>query len=133
MMTKESDEGKALVKLSQFHKISINGNYKPIFDYLIHIPNGGTRHPLEAKNLMLQGVKPGVSDYLLTIPKGEYHGAWIELKRKDKKVSPTANQLIWIHRMREVGYFADVAYGCDEAWRFIMNYLKNPVDSNAKE
>lgn len=120
-LTKESDEGRVLVKRASYHPV--------MRDYLLHIPNGGSRHLLEARNLQLQGVRPGVSDYLLAYPANGYHGCWIELKRKDKKVSPTAAQLIWIHRMKSVGYYADVAYGADQAWEFFMHYLN---DSNQK-
>jgi hypothetical protein len=126
--SKESQEAKVLVKLAQYHKISFNGKNVSLSDFLIHIPNGGMRNPLEARNLQLQGVKAGVSDYLLAIPSAHYHGAWIELKRAEKRATVTAEQITWIYRMRDAGYFADVAYGADEAFKLIINYLQNPVE-----
>lgn len=125
---KESQEAKVLVKLAQLHKIEIDGKTRTLSDFLIHIPNGGTRNPIEARSLQLQGVKAGVSDYLLALPSHHYHGAWIELKRNEKRATVTAEQITWIYRMREVGYFADVAYGADEAFRMLTNYLQYPLD-----
>ena len=65
---------------------------QPILDeYLIHIPNGGYRHPLEALKLKKMGVKAGVSDLFLAYPNPNYHGLWIELKvkRQDKPRTKT--------------------------------------------
>jgi hypothetical protein len=62
---------------------------QPILDeYLIHIPNGGYRHPLEALKLKKMGVKAGVSDLFLAYPNPNYHGLWIELKSEKGKISP---------------------------------------------
>lgn len=119
----EVEEAKVLVRRAQYHPVTR--------DYLLHIPNGGTRHPIEAKNLRLQGVRAGVSDYLLAYPANGYHGAWIELKRTSKTNPPTVEQLMWIASMRKVGYFAEVAYGADQAWEFFMHYLK-PVNKESE-
>jgi hypothetical protein len=35
--------------------------------------------------------------------------------------------------MRKNGFFAEVAYGADQAWEFFMNYLNNTVDEKAQE
>ena len=49
---------------------------------LLHaIPNGGKRLKSEAARLQAMGVKPGVPDLCLPVPRGKYHGLYIELKR----------------------------------------------------
>ena len=44
------------------------------------VPNGGSRNILEATNLKRQGVKPGVADVILLIPKNGFASLCIEFK-----------------------------------------------------
>jgi hypothetical protein len=48
---------------------------------LFAIPNGGARHKAIAGKLRAEGVRAGVPDICLPVPRGEYHGLFIELKR----------------------------------------------------
>lgn len=48
----------------------------PELALLHHIPNGGTRDAVEAKHLKQQGVKSGVPDLCLPVPRGQYHGLY---------------------------------------------------------
>ena len=52
----------------------------PELEYLHHVPNGGKRDKATAIALKRQGVKAGVPDVVLPVPRGEYHGLYIELK-----------------------------------------------------
>lgn len=54
---------------------------------LFAVPNGGSRNKLEAINLKRQGVKPGVSDVILLIPKGGFASLCLEFKTKTGKQS----------------------------------------------
>lgn len=113
---KESDEAAALMQWAAYHSIAS--------EYLIAIPNGGTRNVREAKNLKRQGVKPGVSDYFLAYPYGAFHGLWIELKRpKPYRCVVSPQQLDWISKMQNRGYGAEICYGANEAIAVIKNYL----------
>ena len=49
-------------------------NRYPELKMIYHIPNGGSRNRLEAANLKRQGVKAGVPDLCLPVPKDGYHG-----------------------------------------------------------
>lgn len=89
---------------------------------LFHIPNGGSRHVAEAISLKKQGVKKGVSDLFLPIPKNGFHGLWIEIKAKKGRVSP--EQQAWIDDMLALGYAAIVAYGADAAITGIKSYME---------
>ena len=51
------------------------------------VPNGGSRHIREAANLKRQGVKPGVSDVIVLIPKKGFASLCIEFKTKVGKQS----------------------------------------------
>ena len=95
--------------------------YKPELRWLHDVPNGGSRHPREAANLKRQGVKAGVSDICLPLPKGDYHGLYIEMKVGRNKPTPQQNEFIQFARQN--GYSAHVCYGHQEAIQVISQYL----------
>lgn len=95
---------------------------QPWRDRLIHIPNGGGRSSREGASLKAQGVKAGVSDYLLAQPNRWYAGLWIELKASDGKL--TDEQLAWLVDMAGQGYAACAAYGADAARTAIDRYVR---------
>lgn len=65
------------------------------------IPNGGSRHLLEAKRLKMEGVLPGVPDILCPEPTSSFHGLFIEFKSQTGKVRPTQSVLITALRNRD--------------------------------
>lgn len=100
-----------------------------VSDYLIAIPNGGLRNKRVAGQLKAQGVKAGVSDIFLPVPKSSMHGLWIELKRP-KSPQATAGtvsqeQIDWLDRMGGQGYAAVVCYGWTAAMDTIIAYLES--------
>ena len=107
------------VLINTFTQIAVT---KKISDYLIAIPNGGSRHKTEAFNLKRQGVRPGASDLFFAVPRGKFHGLWIELKRK-KGGELSFAQSSFILSMQLAGYKAVVAHGFDEARSEISSYL----------
>lgn len=95
---------------------------QPILDeYLIHIPNGGYRHPLEALKLKKMGVKAGVSDLFIAYPNPNYHGLWIELKSEVGHLS--FEQKKWLKLMADVGYATAVSYTIDETYDILQSYF----------
>jgi hypothetical protein len=109
----ERQEQVTLIARAQYHPI--------LRDYLFAIPNGGSRHPIEARNLKREGVKAGVSDLFLAYPSGMYNGFFLEMKRKGGRLS--ANQKEWLQLVTNAGYAAGVAYSAAEAWKLLTNYL----------
>ena len=96
-------------------------NRYPELKMIYHIPNGGSRNQLEAANLKRQGVKAGVPDLCLPVPKEGYHGLYIEMKYGKNK--PTDNQEEWLESLRQNGYKTAVCYGADEARETIKQYI----------
>lgn len=94
----------------------------PDLELLLAIPNGGSRHPIEARNLKLQGVKAGVPDIFLPVARSCYHGLWIELKVGKNKTTSTQDK--WIKDLRNQNYRVKVCYGAEEAISVIIEYLK---------
>ncbi len=113
----EADQQRKLFQWTTF----IRTEY-PEVDLMFHIPNGGSRNKLEAANLKRQGVKAGVPDLFLPVSRGGYHGLFIELKYGKNK--PTEKQTEWLKSLNEQGYVVAVCYGCNEASKKILKYLK---------
>lgn len=115
---READEQKALFRWKEYAKATI-----PELGMMFHVPNGGYRNPREARNLSEEGVVPGVPDILLPVPRGGYHGLFIELKRvKGGRVSE--EQRAWLDRLNGLGYLARVCRGWLDARNVILKYLK---------
>lgn len=96
----------------------------PELRLLYAIPNGGKREIRTAAMLKSEGVKPGVPDICLPIPRGGKHGLYIELKRrKGGTVSPA--QEAWIRALCLQGYECCVCCGWDQARETILRYLQN--------
>ena len=91
----------------------------PELRLLFAIPGQGVAR---LKNLQIEGYQKGIPDMMLAVARGEYHGLFVELKRrKGGKVSP--EQYTWIAALASEGYAATVCYGWDEARETIQRYL----------
>lgn len=88
---------------------------------LFHIPNGGKRDAREAAKFKELGVQAGVSDLLLTIPRGKWNGMFIELKVGNNGLSQHQKVFIAAH---EKDYYTAIVRSLDEFIREIENYLK---------
>lgn len=120
-MTTEHSEQIALFQRARYNNITR--------DYMFAIENGGTRHPIEAVNIQRRGVKRGVPDIFLAYPSFGYHGLFIEMKRPaPQKGKLTADQVIWLARLKDIGYESHVAYGWEDAWSKIQDYLQINID-----
>ena len=114
----EAQEQVALFEWAERSK----GKY-PELAMLYHIPNGGSRNPIEARHLREQGVRAGVPDICLPVPNLRYTALYIELKRRDGGRISSA-QREWIAPLNRVGCRAVVCKGWDEARDEILMYLR---------
>lgn len=96
----------------------------PEIALLHHIPNGGQRNKAVAAKLKAEGVKAGVPDLCLPVPRGKYHGLYIEMKAIGGRTSK--DQDAWIAALTEQGYAAQVCVGFKEAKETIEKYLRLP-------
>ena len=95
----------------------------PELALMFHIPNGGKRGKAEAGRFKCEGVKAGVPDIFLPVPRGGYHGLFIEMKRtKGGKLSEEQKQ--WQRDLKEQGYEAVVCKGWEAAAAEIAYYLE---------
>lgn len=119
MANKNLTEAQEQIKLIQYCEIK-GFPYNLIF----HIPNGGSRNVLEAKNLKKQGVKPGVPDLFLPFPKNQYCGLFIEMKSTMRGAKTSEAQNVWLNDLDNLNYKCVVCHGFDEAKNEIDAYLK---------
>lgn len=116
MKSIESQEQQALIEWS-----NIQAKTYPELELLHHIPNGGKRNIATAARLKREGVKAGVPDLCLPVPRGGWHGLYIEMKAPKGTVSE--NQKWWIEALRKQGYYAVVCYGWEAAKDTITCYM----------
>ena len=93
----------------------------PELAIMFAVPNGGDRHPAVAAKLKAEGVRPGVPDIVLPVPRGGFHGLFIEMKSDKGRASH--DQLKYISTLNRNGYYAMVCRGFDEAVEAIRCYL----------
>lgn len=93
----------------------------PELKLLYHCPNGGSRNRIEAANLKRQGVKAGVPDLHLPVPKGIYAGLFIEMKYGNGRLQETQKK--WLQLVAEHKNFAVTCYGQELALEVIGEYL----------
>jgi VRR-NUC domain. len=110
------------VRLFQWAELAA-GRY-PELREMFAVPNGEHRHKATAGKLRAEGVKAGVEDIVLLVPRGGFHGLLIEMKRVDASPSDVKpDQRAWheIHRSR--GFCVWVCKGFEDARRVVMDYL----------
>ena len=117
-MVHESKHQQAVIKWSQ--QSSIRSKW-PELALLHHIKNE-TREG--AKQIAIDkaiGVKKGVPDLSLPVPRGRYHGLYIEMKNDAGRASQ--EQKWWGERLTEQGYRWEVCHGWRSAVQSLEWYL----------
>ena len=118
-MTTEFEDQKELIQyfrdnwpmLARSIRLSMNG-----------ISLGGGRHAAMIINQMKsQGMVKAEADLFFAIPRGPYHGLFIEMKAAGKHA--TQDQLDYLEYQRFNGYKAAVCY-LDEAKKLLTEYIE---------
>lgn len=115
---REHDEQAAVIAWARI----MVGRY-PDLRWLASIPNGGLRDKATAARMAAEGVNAGIPDLLLAVPRGHYHGLFVELKTPTGRLSDA--QAAWLAHLRAVGYMAVVAVGAQAAIDAITHYLES--------
>ena len=101
--------------------------------YVIHsIPNGThVKSWAGRKKLKSEGLLKGVSDLFIPVPKGKYHGFYLEMKNvKKTQCSVSPDQKQFIQYAQKQGYKADWCAGANEAIILINDYMSLKVESS---
>ena len=94
----EDNEQMILIRWAQFE----SGRH-PELSLLFHVPNGGKRSKV------------------LPVPRGAYHGLFIEMKAPKGRTSDAQNT--WIEKLKSNGYAVKVCYGFESAQQTLLSYL----------
>ena len=101
----------------------------PVLALSFAIPNGAhlagdaRTRAIKMAKLKAEGFRPGVPDWCLPHPSGEYKGLWIEFKFGKNQTS--IDQANFIALLKLYGHCVHVCYSVDDAIRAVEEYL-NP-------
>lgn len=115
----EHDEQKTL-----FEWIDRKIPQHPILKLIFAVPNGGMRHPAVAIKLKKEGVRKGVPDVCVMVPRRHFHGLFIEMKWGKGRASP--EQAEWHELLEAQGYKVDICRSWIDAAVLICEYLGLP-------
>jgi hypothetical protein len=99
----------------------------PELAWLFHPANGGLRSFQTAARMKLLGVRPGVSDLILLVARGEYHGLVVEMKAvsaRGRKGTLQPSQKAFMEFERAAGYCVHICYDRFSAIRALTDYLE---------
>lgn len=108
------------------------GKY-PELKWLHAIPNGGSRHIVEAMKMVGAGLRSGVWDIFLPLPiqrlwDKTYAGLYIEMKREERRGEKDGGlrkeQAEFGDYAEKVGYRCCVCYNWEEARDVLIKYLE---------
>ena len=94
----------------------------PELKLLYHVPNERRCTQQQGRLLKLEGVKSGVPDLALPVPKGQYHGLYIEMKTLTGHTRP--EQEWWLAELNYQGYYCKVCHGWESAVRALEWYMQ---------
>jgi hypothetical protein len=113
-----------------FQWCEVKGRQNSEFLEFFHVANGGHRFAHTGAKMKRQGVKRGVPDVMLLIPKDRYHGLIIEFKAWPNK--PTVHQKKWLKRFSDRGYLTALCYTWEDAAKVAERYLALPKFKSKK-
>ena len=96
---------------------------------LFHVENELNRsdsNPILGAIRKSEGIVAGVSDLILLIPRGKWHGLMIELKRPDGKNRQSRAQKEWQVLVEAQGYRYEVIYNEQDFRALLAEYLALP-------
>lgn len=95
--------------------------WHPALALLMHVPNGGRRSKAEAGRFKAMGVRAGVPDLFLPVPRGGWHGLWIELKSPTGTLRPSQRDMG--EKLLAEGYAVRVCRDASTAIETLTGYV----------
>ena len=96
-------------------------NHPHLSSLLIAVPNGGRRDAVTGAKLKAEGVVAGVSDLLLLVARGGFHGLCIEMKTPKGRQQDTQRE--WQKAVEAQGFRYALCRSVDEFISETDNYL----------
>ena len=126
----KSSEGEEQQKLFRWASIASNLLHYEGLELMFHVPNEGKRTRYSGGKMKAEGLKKGVADVCLPVPRGSYHGLFFEMKYDKNKL--TEEQERFLKGVKAQGYATWVCYSAEEAIKLITNYYKLPKNKKEK-
>lgn len=105
-----------------FDWVSWQEKINPTYSLIYHIENERKCSQFAGKIRKQKGVRKGVPDVCVAVPRGEFHGMYVELKIKPNKLSPDQRAMMTL--LHGQGYCVRVAWSGDELINLVKEYLK---------
>lgn len=99
--------------------------YVPEYAMIYHIPNEGKRK--NGAKLKRIGLRKGIPDLCLPVPKIGFHGLYIELKKMHLKASKEQKE--WLFKLEQQGYAVSICFGANEAINLITAYMNSDYET----
>ena len=93
----------------------------PELALLFHIKNETTEGPARVAIDRAMGVKKGVPDLCLPVPRAGFHGLFIEMKNERGRANDA--QKWWLESLEKQGYMCAVCNGWEQAVKKLEDYL----------
>ncbi len=97
---------------------TIETQFPKAYPHIFAVPNGGHRAAKTASYMRYEGQKKGTPDIVLPLPRGCYHGMFLEVKTDKGTVSKEQKQKL--EEYSELGYYAVASKGFEAC---IARYL----------
>ena len=120
----DSSEAEEQCKLFEWAAIASKLLHYDGLELMFHVPNEGKRSPYSGGKMKKEGLKRGVADICLPVPRGNYHGLFFEMKYDKNKL--TKEQKKFLSGVKAQGYATWVCYSADEAIELITRSYQLP-------
>ena len=121
--TKRNAQPEAIEQAKVIAWARANENNYPYLWMLHSSLNGVKMTKAQAGRAIAQGMLSGVPDLFLPVPRGKYHGLYIEMKHGSNTL--TDNQKKFLQNAANVGFAVSVCYSAQEAIKRIEDYYKD--------
>ena len=98
----------------------------PELQLMFHVPNEGKRSTITGARMRDEGMKRGVPDIFIPVPRGQYHGMFVEMKRRAGG-RMSAEQERWLADLSRQGYYCAVCRGWEIAADKITAYMQGEL------
>ncbi len=93
----------------------------PALQLMFAVPNGGKRSVITAVLQKAEGVRKGVPDIMLPVPRHGFTGLAIEFKKPGGRLSE--DQVEYIQKLVEEDWIVDVLTDAEDAIKVVKKYL----------
>ncbi len=108
-------------QVALFQALKLTERQEPALTWAFAIPNGFYSTPAQKRKMRDEGLRRGVWDIFVPIPRNGKHGLFIEMKFGDNKLTP--DQMAFGDYAKDAGYECRVAYDWEAAYGLICAYL----------